>query len=82
MKKQTAWVNLSSVCSYSSSVISLNTRRGGVLMAIIIIPIAIPKRTRKLISKERNLSESQTTMYSNAISFEVNESDKITLIVS
>ena len=51
-------------------------------MAIIIIPIAIPKRTRKLISKERNLSESQTTMYSNAISFEVNESDKITLIVS
>jgi hypothetical protein len=83
-KKQTAWESFKSVYSYSSSVISLKIRRGGDLMAIAMIPMAIKKRTKKFKSKPRNLSPSHTTIYLYCISgFDPNElSDIITVMVS
>ena len=63
---------------------SLKIRSGGVFIASTIIPIAIPKRTRKFRSKARSLSLSQTTMNSKIISEEEGDevSEATTLTVS
>jgi hypothetical protein len=62
IKKLTAWDSFRSVYSCSSYVMSLKIRRGGVLIATMIIAIAIPNRTRKLASNYVSLSLSHTTM--------------------
>lgn len=54
IKKKIAYESFRSVYSLSSSVISLKINRGGVLMARTTIPMAIPKRSRKLISNDLN----------------------------
>lgn len=68
MKKKIAYESFKSVYSLSSSVMSLKINRDGVLIAKTTIPMAILKRTRKLISNDLNYWASHTTIYSNAIS--------------
>lgn len=64
IKKQIAEDSFKSVYSYSSAVISLKTKNGGVLIAITTTNTAIRNKTRKLISKLLSLAVSQTTIYS------------------
>ncbi len=44
--------NLRSVCYYSSGVISLKIKKGGVFMTITITATAIAKRSKKFMSKD------------------------------
>lgn len=67
-KNITADDSFKSVDSYSSSVNSFMTCRGGLFITATIMSTAIANKTKKLMSKLLSLAASHTTMYSNSSS--------------